>query len=238
MALAGMIRHSFEDPALQKPPVFLSTLGTTEACAQYIRDNLENKGQEVVTFHTNGSGGQAMDEIIQQEHVSMLVDLSLHEMADHLFGGDYDAGPDRGRAALEKKIPTILVPGNIDFLVTGPIEMAFKRFPNRPYHAHNDAITVVRTTREEIESLAKAIAKLLNVAGGPVKMMIPMNGFSAFDHPQGPLHDPAIPELFVDFLSSDIQDASRLATLPYHINDTGFSQALIEELDLLGATIW
>ena len=34
-----------------------------------------------------------MEEMIEPEGVSALVDLSLHEMADHRFGGDYDAGP-------------------------------------------------------------------------------------------------------------------------------------------------
>ena len=93
-----------------------------------------------------------MEEMIAQEQVSALVDLSLHEMADHHFGGDYDAGPARGTAALKQGIPALLVPGNIDFLVTGPLETAERRFPNRPYHVHNAAITVVRTEQDEIEA--------------------------------------------------------------------------------------
>ncbi|MBW2657488.1 MAG: Tm-1-like ATP-binding domain-containing protein, partial [Deltaproteobacteria bacterium] len=146
LALAGMLRSAVpDDAAEQKSLVFVSTLGTTEACAQQVRKTLEEKNNEVVIFHTVGSGGKAMEEMIQQENVSVLVDLSLHEIADHLFGGDYDAGPKRGSVALDQKIPTILVPGNIDFLVTGPVENAQKQFPNRPYHVHNAAITVVRT---------------------------------------------------------------------------------------------
>jgi len=42
-----------------------------------------------------------MEEMIQQENVAALVDLSLHEIADHMFGGDYDAGPTRGTTALK-----------------------------------------------------------------------------------------------------------------------------------------
>ncbi len=94
-----------------------------------------------------------MEEMMVPERVSILVDLSLHEMADHLFGGDYDAGPDRGKTALKLGLPTILVPGNIDFLVTGPLENARRLFPDRPYHVHNAAITVVRSTHEEIECI-------------------------------------------------------------------------------------
>jgi hypothetical protein len=42
--------------------------------------------------------------MIRQENVSVLVDLSLHEIADNLFGGDYDAGPERGSVSLDRKI--------------------------------------------------------------------------------------------------------------------------------------
>jgi uncharacterized protein (UPF0261 family) len=79
-----------------------------------------------------------MEEILGHEKVAAMIDLSLHEVADHLFGGgggDYDAGPERGLAAIRKGIPTVLVPGNIDFLVTGPLEVARLRFPGRPYFA-------------------------------------------------------------------------------------------------------
>ncbi len=170
-ALAGMLKCPVSDEKVEKPLVFISTLGTTEACAQHVRRTLESQGCEVVTFHTVGSGGKSMEEMIKQEKVTALVDLSLHEIADHHFGGDYDAGPDRGKTAIKNQVPTILVPGNIDFLVTGPLETARLRFPDRPYHVHNAAITVVRTTRDELEMLAKTIAKSCNDATSPVKIL-------------------------------------------------------------------
>lgn len=229
LALAGMLRSAMPDETSDpKPLVFVSTLGTTEATAQQIRSALEEKNNEVVIFHTVGSGGKAMEEMMAHEDVSVLVDMSLHEMADHRFGGDYDAGPQRGTAALDLKIPTILVPGNIDFLVTGSLETAQKKFPNRPYHSHNAAITVVRTKQEEIEMMAETIAGLCNNANGPVKILVPMNGFSAFDHKEGPLHDPEAPEIFVNTLEKNLDDKSCLNVLPYYINDSEFAQAIID----------
>jgi uncharacterized protein (UPF0261 family) len=229
-ALAGMLRSAVPDDAAdQKPLVFISTLGTTETCAQQLRRTLEKKGNEVVIFHTVGSGGKAMEEMIQYENVSLLVDLSLHEMADHRFGGDYDAGPQRGTAALDKGIPTILVPGNIDFLVTGPLETAQKQFPGRAYHVHNAAITVVRTTQAEIKLLAQTIAGLCNKAKGPVKILVPMNGFSAFDHKDGPLHDPEAPGIFMQALETNLVDQSCLGALPYYINDPEFAKVILEQ---------
>jgi uncharacterized protein (UPF0261 family) len=234
MALAGMLQPTTAtEDQITKPLVFLSTLGTTEACAQQVRRTLEEKGNEVVIFHTVGSGGRAMEEMIEPERVSTLVDLSLHEIADHLFGGDYDAGPDRGKTALKLGLPTILVPGNIDFLVTGPLENARRLFPDRPYHVHNAAITVVRSTHEEIEILSQAIAERCNQAAGPVKILVPMDGFSAFDSKEGPLYDPDAPQLFAKTLQEHLNDHTTVSLLSYHINDPEFSLAILEAFSQL-----
>jgi uncharacterized protein (UPF0261 family) len=230
-ALAGMLHHVRTEFLPDRPLVFLSTLGTTETCAQNVRKALEEKGKEVVIFHTVGSGGAAMEEMIEQESVSAVVDLSLHEIADHHFGGDYDAGPDRGRAALNNSIPTILVPGNIDFLVSGPLDSAKRQFPGRTYHVHNAAITVVRALHKEIKHMARIIADLANKSTGPLRILVPLNGFSAFDSPEGPLPDPEAPELFAQILQKNLASQITLKTLPCHINDTEFSQSIIETLD-------
>jgi uncharacterized protein (UPF0261 family) len=234
LAMAGLLRQRISDDfSALPPPVLLSTLGTTEACAQTLRRDLEAAGKEVIMFHTNGSGGRAMEEMITAEKVAAVVDLSLHEIADHLYGGDYDAGPTRGAAALERGIPTILVPGNIDFLVTGPFEKAIKQFPDRPYHIHNAAITVVRTGKKEIEGIAKQVAELCNEARGPVAVWVPLKGLSAFDSREGPLYDPAGPELFADVFMSNAKKTSCLSRSPHHINDPEFTATLCQALSRL-----
>jgi uncharacterized protein (UPF0261 family) len=234
MALVGMASQNQKDISSDKSMIFVSTLGTTEKCVQEIRAHLEKQGKEVVAFHTVGSGGKAMEELMESESIEAVVDLSLHEMADHRFGGDYDAGSERGSVALKKGIPVVLVPGNIDFLVAGPLDQTRKNFPNRPYHVHNSAITVVRTTREEIESLAEQVGDYCNAAHGHYTLVIPMKGFSAFDAKEGPLHDPEAPARFVKSLEARLSEPSRIHTLPYHINDSEFSNAVIHRLhDLL-----
>ena len=234
LAMAGMLRQTADgDDSTQKPLVFVSTLGTTEACVQNICRSLEEKENEVIIFHTVGAGGKAMEEMLVQENVTALVDLSLHEIADHHFGGDYDAGLARGKAALKRGIPTVLIPGNIDFLVTGPLETARRRFPGRPYHVHNEAITVVRTEQHEIEALAKIIAEPCNQAKGPWNILVPMKGFSAFDHQDGPLHDPSAPSLFVERLEKIIGNNANLIPLPYHVNDPEFAQAVFDTVQKL-----
>ena len=100
--------------------------------------------------------------------------------------------------------------------------------PDRPYHVHNAAITVVRTKQNEIEILAESVAGLCNNAQGPIKILVPMNGFSAFDHEDGPLHDPGAPAIFLNNLKKNLDDDSCLEALPYHINDSDFARAVID----------
>jgi len=231
LALAGMVKGLKAEPGETPPLVVLSTLGTTEACASRLREAFEKRGKEVITFHTVGSGGEAMDELIRDEDVEMVVDLSLHEIGDNLFGGDYDAGPNRALAALEKGVPTLLVPGNTDFLVTGPLAVVKERFPGRRFHVHNAAISTVATGPEEMKAIADRIAALCERARGPVSILIPMGGFSAFDSPGGPLEAPEIRRVFSDELQAGLPAGIRCVESDHHINDPEFAVSILESMD-------
>lgn len=236
MAVAGMVSHPGRPAATDKPLVAVSTLGTTESCMQQIRGELERAGWEVIIFHTVGAGGKAMEELVCEEEVAAVIDLSLHEIADHLFGGDYDAGPARGSGALRKGVPTVLVPGNIDFLVTGPLQVARRRFADRPYHVHNAAITVVRTEPDEMAELGRRIAGYCNAAQGPLALLVPEGGFSAFDSPGAALHNPAGRRRFSEALSAALASTVTLNSLPCHVNDPDFGAAILRALEALVET--
>jgi uncharacterized protein (UPF0261 family) len=232
-AMAGMIRLNAGIEPEDKPLVVLSTLGTTEAGARALRSHLKETGREVITFHTVGAGGRAMEELVRTHDVQAVVELSFHELADHLFGGDYDAGPDRGRAAVERGVPMVLVPSNIDFLVSGPLKAAQETFPDRPYHVHNAAITALRTQPQEMDIMARKLAELCNESPAPIRVLIPLKGFSGFDSPGSPLHDPAAPERFATVFQDSLTRRIPVQTLPYHVNDDAFVDALIAEVDAL-----
>lgn len=229
LAMAGMVSRPPSDMRSDRPLVALSTLGTTEAAAQRVRKALEKDGNEVVIFHTVGSGGRAMEELIDEGEVDAVVDLSLHEVADNTFGGDYDAGPDRGRAALGRGLPTVLVPGNIDFLVTGPLEVAKKRFPDRVYHQHNAAITVIKSTAGELDDLAGIIAGRCAEAAGPLKVLVPTVGLSAFNSPGAPFFDPEATPAFTKSFTKALDEVD-YSLLDLHVNDDAFADAVVAAL--------
>ncbi len=56
-----------------------------------VKERLEGLGFEVIAFHCNGIGGQAMEELILDGVVKGVIDYSPHEITDLLYGG-LDAG--------------------------------------------------------------------------------------------------------------------------------------------------
>ena len=230
LALAAMARGYESTEASAKPLVAMSTLGTTDRCSVRIRKTLEQKGFEVVVFHTNGTGGQAMDEIVRERDVAVVVDLSLVEIVDFLNNGLCSAGPDRCKAAIEKGIPVVFAPGNIDFIIAGPIDDARTRYPGKRYHIHNAALTAVRTEAPELKKIAEHMAGLIRGAKGPVAFFVPLLGFSAHDSEEGHLHDLTLPPVFAEHLKNVMPAGVPVIVLPRHINDEQFADAIIEQV--------
>ena len=229
LALAGMAKGYHPLESSGKPVVAMTTLSTTDRCCNRVRAALEQAGAEVMVFHSQGTGGQAMDETVREQDVSLVIDLSLIEVGDYLAQGLYDGGPDRCKAALEKGVPTIFVPGNIDFLVDGPVEGARLRFPGRRYHIHNASVTAVRADANDFRRLAEHMAGLIKEAKGPVAFFVPLLGFSSHDSEQGHLHDPSLPPVFAEHLQKVMPEGVPVVVLPCHINDEQFADALIEQ---------
>jgi uncharacterized protein (UPF0261 family) len=228
-ALAGMA-HGYEPSAdSDRPIVAISTLGTTEKCCSAIRKSLEGRGYEVMVFHTQGMGGVAMDEAVREQDVAVAVNLSLIEIGDFLCKGLFDGGADRCKASLEKGIPTVFAPGNIDFMVGGPLEEAKVQFPGRRYHVHNPELTAVRAGAEEFRRVAEHVAGLIREAKGPVSFFVPLLGFSAHDSEQGELYDLSLPPVFVEHLKKVLPDGVPLTVIPCHINDGKFAAAIAEQ---------
>ena len=240
LALAGMVKYNPEETQVQVEGsshlTVLSALGTSEACVAGLRGVLDEKGVEVVTFHTTGSGGEAMEKMIREQKLSAVLDLSLHELMDHHVGGFYDAGPERCKAFLQTGVPTIFAPGNIDFIVTGPIKMAEEKFPGRRHHMHNANITCVRTKLEEVQKIGEIVADLCNKSTGPVAVLVPELGFSGLDREGAPLHNPDGPRVFAEAVKKNLIKKGAavvdtyVETVPCHINDKGFVDAVIDAM--------
>src|SRR5205814_5071319 len=109
-AICGMV--ALEPSALDEKPAIAATMfGVTTPCVTAARHILEERGYEVLVFHATGTGGQAMEQLIEDGAFRAVLDLTTTELADELVGGVMSAGPHRLEAAGLKGIPQLVCPG-------------------------------------------------------------------------------------------------------------------------------
>lgn len=223
-AICGMVATL--DEVEMKPqgvPVALSMLGTTTPGALRMKGILERHGYEVVTFHQNGTGGIAMEELIREGAFKGVLDLNLHEIGDRFVGGLHsDPKEERLEAAGELGIPQVIAPGSINYAVWGPFQSLSKELKSRKYIIHNPNMTLVRLSPDELRRVGKLTAEKLNRAKGPTRVFIPMRGFSYPDRENLPHWEPEGNRAFIEALKAHLHPSIPLKELDAHINDPEF----------------
>ncbi len=235
-AIAGMVRYP-APPQEGKPTLGMTMFGVTTPCVTQVRETLEARGFDCLVFHATGTGGQAMEKLVEAGLIKGVLDVTTTEVADQVVGGVLACGPARFEAILASKIPYVLSLGALDMVNFGAVETVPERFRGRKLHIHNAQVTLMRTTADENRRCARWIAAKLNRAQAPFRLLIPEQGISALDAPGQPFFDPEADAALFDELESAIvavPDRS-IVRLPYHINDPAFAQALVESFLSLAA---
>ncbi|UCB48566.1 MAG: Tm-1-like ATP-binding domain-containing protein [Deltaproteobacteria bacterium] len=230
-AICGMVERF--DAQLMKPagiPVAMSMLGTTTPGALRAKGILEDKGFEVVAFHQNGTGGIAMEDMILEGAFRGVLDLNLHEIGDRFVGGLHGAIREgRLTAAGAVGLPQVVAPGSGNYTVQGSSESLSEDMRRRKHFKYNPHLTLVRLLPDEMREVGKEIAQKLNKAKGPVKVFIPLKGWS-FPDREGLAHwEPEGNQAMVDALKDNLDPAIPLVELDAHINDPDFIDPVVEE---------
>ena len=235
-ALIGMMEAA-ESEVSEKPLVFMTMTGLSTGCGLRVKSFLENRGFEVAAFHTIGVGGKTFEELVRCYPVRGVVELGLNEIGNELFGGLASAGPNRLKAAGEKGIPQIITPGCIDIInFLGP-ETLPDRYKDRPLCFHNPQATLPRLNAEESRLVGETVGRKLNLAAGPVKVLIPIRGFSSLDCEGNIFCDPIADRAFIDSLKSSLKDTIDVKEVDAHINDDIFGDVVANELmDIIKAS--
>jgi uncharacterized protein (UPF0261 family) len=233
-AICGMVSSAPAGALDEKPSIAATMFGVTTPCVMTARRSLEQRGYEVLVFHATGTGGQAMEELIEDGAFRAVLDMTTTELADELVGGVMSAGPHRLEAAGRKGIPQLVCPGAIDMVNFGPAETVPAKFRSRELYVHNPSVTLMRTTPEECAEIGRITAIRLNRAGGPVTVLIPLKGVSAIDKAGGPFYSQEALHAYRRALKATLSPPIRLVELDAHINDENFARAaadlLIESL--------
>jgi uncharacterized protein (UPF0261 family) len=229
-ACIGMV-HGASLPALPAARAIGCTMfGVTTQCVTAVRDALVAGGDEVHIFHATGTGGRALEAMIRSGAFAAVADVTTTELADELLGGVCSAGPDRLEAAAASGVPQVVSVGALDMANFGAIETVPERFAGRLMHAHNPAVTLMRTNTDECTELGAIIAGKLNAATGPVEVVVPARGFSQISTEGAPFYDPDADAALIRSLQMNLSQRIPLRIVDAAINDPEFAQEVIAAL--------
>mgnify|MGYP003342289852 FL=1 len=147
-AMAGLVAHGHQ---LSAPPagskyVAVTMLGNTTTAVMALKDVLAESGYEVVTFHANGVGGPAMEELAEAGQFVGVIDFTPSEIVGLLVGGIHYGGPERMKRVGPLGIPQILVPACVDFSVHHTTSIPDEK-RNRPIYDHNPEFALARCSQ-------------------------------------------------------------------------------------------
>ena len=216
------------------PLVAVSSFGGTAGCVDRVSERLEKLGYEVIQFHASGVGGKSLERLAASGELAGVIDITTHELTDLIVGGVYSAGDARLTGAGAAGLPQVIVPGAIDHanLWVGGVPQRYKA---REFFQYNEQNLLMRTNAEEFHKLGCEFAARINPAKGPVRVLIPLEGFSehtkrrAHDlagNDMGPWKRPEDYRIFVATLKSHLKSV-RVDELALHINDPAFADACV-----------
>ena len=231
-AIAGMVSNPIPSSDSDLPAVGLTMFGVTTPLVTGLAERLSDTYDPLV-FHATGTGGQSMEKLTDSGMLRGILDMTTTEIADHLVGGVFPAGPDRMDVIARTKIPYVGSVGAVDMVNFGAVETVPPQFADRNLYVHNPQVTLMRTTVEENVAVGEFIARKLNACNGPVRFLLPEGGVSLIDAEGQPFHDPEADQaLFAAIESKVNQTADRVVMrVPANINDETFIDAVMASFD-------
>ena len=228
-AISGMVEAQAPHHD-DKPIIVASMFGNTTDCVDQAKAILEEAGFEVLVFHATGTGGRAMEGLIEAGLVSGVLDLTTTEWADELVGGILAAGPHRLEAAARNGIPAVIGPGCLDMVNFGSRESVPTAFADRLFYEHNPQVTLMRTTADECKELGRILAEKVNLSTGPVSVLLPTEAISVISAAGQPFHDPAADQALFASIRSNLRPGVDLREVTAAVNDAAFSELAAEVL--------
>lgn len=227
-AMAGMVHETIISPKAKKgKAIAITMLGPCEQCASSVRTSLEAAGHQVIGFSAAGIGDRAMEEMISQGLFQGVIDLAPGGVGEHLFGFMRDAGPNRMESAGRGGIPQIISTCSVNHMT--PAKSRYKpEYHERRKYDLDKYRTWIRLSPAELKEVGGAFRDKLNSARGPVKVLIPLRGWSSVDYPGNATYDPEEDRAFVHELRRDLNPDIEILEIDANMEDPEFAAAVVK----------
>jgi uncharacterized protein (UPF0261 family) len=239
-AICGMAEAYSPPQREEKPSIAITEFGFCDKGAHYVRELLK-ENYNIVSFHATGLGEKATGDLVSQGLFEAFIDLVPAGFSEYLLGGNRAAGPDRLDAGINQGKPYILTPCGFDMISCGPVQRrdegdplwVSRKLAERKLLIQDGMRVQARTTPEEMQMIARAVAEKLNKHENKklVKFIIPTKGFSSISVEGGALYDRVSDQAFVDEFRRNVDPEIEVIEVGTHINTPEFARVVIDALE-------
>jgi uncharacterized protein (UPF0261 family) len=223
-AACGMAEVEASIHVNEQPLVAITTVGITTKGAMHAAKVLEEAGYETIVFHAVGTGGRAMEEMMQQGLIGAVLDYSTIEVSNEMHHALLAGGPNRLTTAGKLGLPQVFCPGALEVLVFNEPETVPSKYRDRKMVRHSPKITDLRLNREEMAEVGREVACRLQATAREAVFLIPTAGYDSYAVAGAPFHDPESDAAFVEALSAGLPAHIRIVERDTDINDPAFAE--------------
>ena len=124
-------------------------------------------------------------------------------------------------------IPQIISTCSVNHMTPAKSRYKEEYHQRRRYHLDKFR-TWLRHSPQELEQVAERFAEKLNAARGPVRVLIPLRGWSGVDVEGNPTYDPEEDQVFVRRLRQRLNPAVSITQIDANMEDPAFAAAVGE----------
>ena len=217
-------------PSVDKPSIAITGFGITDGCFEAAKNFWRRRGFHLIPFHSIGENTMAMAELIQMGFFKGILDLTLHDVMDHIAGGAYGKiDQNRLYAYFSKDLPAVIAPGGLDTIAFPDGHPSLSFYKKRKTY-HHDFRWGIKAKKEEVIKAAKWIGNILKGASPKNSIfLIPLRGWSYPGERGREFYDPELMSLFEKWIEKFFAKESILQ-LDLSINDPEFGRVASDHL--------
>jgi uncharacterized protein (UPF0261 family) len=231
--ISGMVEEALDYTtlALPYPSIAMTELGFSVQCARNVERLLVEKGYHVYPFHAQGISDRAMDRLISQGFFDGVVEIVPAGLMEERFKGNRSAGMARLDAAGEKGIPQVWAPCCLNMTGAGPTRTNREKYVSSGKVFEIDEIrAMARFPVDEMIIGARLYAEKINKAKGPIKLVVPLRGWSSLDREGAVLYNPVDDRVFIDELKRHLRVPLPIENIDCNLEDFDTAVALVNAM--------